>query len=144
MKQQYTRIFGALVMTAIIAIGVAGCSIKATVGDDNNNSTATTPPAKNTTYSYLTNNQDDNGFQNGDITSKSEWVVATNLSIDGLTGVYGVYNAKDTAYYHYESNGDVSVNAMANLLSYASPSWKDFPLAKHWITLPLQSKGTKY
>jgi hypothetical protein len=143
MKQKYSRLFGAMAMATLIAFAAAGCSIKATVGDDNNNnSTATTPPAKNATYSYLTNDQDDDGFQNGDITTKPEWVVATDLTIDGKTNVYGIYNARDTAYYHYESNGDISVNVMANILSYVSSSWRNFPLTKRWITLPLQSKAT--
>lgn len=144
MKQTTSRLRAALCLVAIGGALLGGCSEDSTGPDDNNNGgDQTVAPKVGSTYTYSRQNQDKDGNPVGSQTTRTDTLVSASLSVGARSGVYGFANGTDTMYYHYESNGDISVNVKTNFFRLAGDEWHDFPFITEWFTVPFVSKSSK-
>ncbi len=125
-----------LLLLSVAGLLIGGCKTSTSPS----NSSITTPGAG----SYFVNvsqSKDTMGMITSSDTSTDN-VVQTGLAFSGKTNVMEVITTNsdgshDTNYFHYESNGDVSVYAASSSTGFGT-----LPTNNGWITIPFASQGT--
>lgn len=129
-------------LMALGAMVLVGCSDDST-GPDGDDPSTLTPPKAGSTFTSTQQNQDEDRAPVGSPVTRTDSLVATNLTVGGKTAVYAFSDGTNTMYYRYEANGDVSVNIKTNYFQLAGDEWYDFAFTTEWFTVPFTTKTSR-
>lgn len=131
----------------LVALGLVFCASITGCSKDEVASPVTTDstvaPKQGATYTYFYQRLNQDSAAAGSPSTLLQTVLGTSTSIDGKQNVHAMQSGMGTKYYYFEANGDVSVDADANILQPAFVNAPTYNLTKAWYTLPIAVKTVR-